>query len=182
MSPILKHVTWPNAGGLGDPARVHILEDPTVAVRRVGLRERGGNCDPSSRTRRGFVKEAYVAGAHVAKHAVHRVLELRLRRRARDLLLMSLSKCGCIDVSAHELAIDDRENVTENGSALGFCRRIHGAHLCVAFAASITTAASPDTRMPLHSFGTATGPNCWRILCFARRRLSPTSAPVASCL
>jgi serine/threonine protein kinase len=39
---------------------------------------------------------------------------------------------------------------------------------------------TPFTSTPLHSFGTASGPNCSSILTFARRSASPMSTPAAS--
>jgi hypothetical protein len=51
------------------------------------------------------VEEASVAGAQVAKHVVHRILDLRTCLSARDLLLVLLPKRVGVRLVAREFAI-----------------------------------------------------------------------------
>jgi hypothetical protein len=74
VSDLQQRVSCTNARTSSDAPGMHVLEDPSISIGRVGLHQRGRHRDSPSGTRSALVKEPGVARSKLAQHPAPRVL------------------------------------------------------------------------------------------------------------
>lgn len=131
---------------------------------------------------RASVETPGVTGPEILQKLRDHVLEVvrpvRLGHERLELLAERLD----VGLGPHELLVDRLEHLAEHFAALRFVQRDHLSipHRPPPPLGATTLAASPYASTPLHSRGTACGPNSSSIRSFALRNASATSAPAAS--